>query len=71
HVGIIMADNQIIHASGQVRIDKIDHFGIYNVDSKKYSHRLRVIKRILPTMDIRVSKAAQEIIDKNQVPLFK
>ncbi|MFT5385821.1 MAG: hypothetical protein ACI81W_003230, partial [Saprospiraceae bacterium] len=42
HVGIIMADNQIIHASGQVRIDKIDHFGIYNVDSKKYSHRLRV-----------------------------
>jgi gamma-D-glutamyl-L-lysine dipeptidyl-peptidase len=71
HVGIIMPDNQIIHASGQVRIDKIDHYGIYNVDTKKYSHRLRVIKRILPTMDISISIAEQEMIDKNQVPLFK
>lgn len=38
---------QIIHASGKVRIDKLDHQGIFNIETKKYSHRLRVIKRIL------------------------
>ena len=46
HVGIILKDGKIIHASGKVRIDKIDHFGIYNADSKKYSHNLKIIKRI-------------------------
>lgn len=47
HVGIVLDDNKIIHASGHVRIDKIDHYGIFNVDSKKYSHHLRVIKKII------------------------
>lgn len=47
HVGIILNDNQIIHASGRVRIDKIDHYGIFHSDRKKYSHLLRVIKRVL------------------------
>lgn len=47
HVGIIMKDNYIIHASGQVRIDRIDHLGIYNVDTKKHTHQLRVIKKII------------------------
>jgi len=44
HVGIILEDNKIIHASGQVRIDKIDHQGIFNVDTEKYSHKLRLVK---------------------------
>ncbi len=35
HVGIIMNDNYIIHAYGKVRIDRIDHSGIFNIDSKK------------------------------------
>ena len=30
HVGIILQNNHIIHASGKVRIDRIDHSGIYN-----------------------------------------
>ena len=47
HVGIMLSDNRIIHASGCVRIDKIDHQGIYNVDTNTYSHRLRLIKKIL------------------------
>ncbi|MFH1320741.1 MAG: C40 family peptidase [Bacteroidota bacterium] len=47
HVGIILKDDQIIHASGKVRIDKIDHQGIYNVDRKEYSHRLRLLKRVV------------------------
>jgi hypothetical protein len=38
---------RIIHASGKVRIDIIDHEGIYNEDVKKYTHKLRVIKRII------------------------
>ena len=37
----------IIHASGKVRIDKLDHQGIYNEELKKYTHRLRVIKKYL------------------------
>lgn len=47
HVGIIMHDNYIIHAHGKVRIDRLDHSGIYNVDSKKHTHKLRVIKKII------------------------
>ena len=47
HVGILLKDNYIIHASGKVRIDRIDHQGIYDNDVKDYSHRLRIIKRII------------------------
>lgn len=47
HVGIVLDNNRIIHASGKVRIDKLDHQGIYNVDTNRYSHRLRLIKNIL------------------------
>ncbi len=47
HVGILLDNQQIIHASGQVRIDKFDHYGIFNMSTKKYSHTLRVIKRVI------------------------
>jgi hypothetical protein len=47
HVGIIMKDNYIIHAHGKVRIDRLDHSGIYNVDSRIHTHKLRVIKKII------------------------
>ncbi|MXN89652.1 hydrolase Nlp/P60 [Flavobacterium sp. Sd200] len=47
HVGIIMEDNHIIHAHGKVRIDRLDHLGIYNVDSGRHTHKLRVIKKIV------------------------
>ena len=48
HVGIVMAENKIIHAHGQVRIDQLDHVGIFNSDRQAYSHKLRLIRRILP-----------------------
>ncbi|MEO1438077.1 MAG: NlpC/P60 family protein, partial [Bacteroidota bacterium] len=51
HVGIILPEGQIIHASGQVRIDRLDHYGIYNEDQRKYSHKLRIVKRILPNLE--------------------
>ncbi|MGE3825539.1 MAG: C40 family peptidase, partial [Bacteroidia bacterium] len=47
HTGIVLSQGKIIHASGKVRIDKLDHQGIYNHDTKKYSHKLRLIKRVL------------------------
>ena len=47
HVGIIMDNNYIIHSHGKVRIDRIDHTGIFNVDTKVYSHQLRVIQKII------------------------
>lgn len=47
HVGIIYKKGKIIHSSGKVRIDDIDQYGIYNHDIKKYTHKLRVIKRLL------------------------
>ena len=47
HVGIIMKDNYIIHAHGKVRIDRLDHTGIYNVDQKTHTHKLRVIKKVI------------------------
>lgn len=47
HVGIVLENQQIIHASGQVRIDRLDHQGIFNVDTKRYSHKLRIIKRLI------------------------
>lgn len=47
HVGIIMKDNYIIHAHGKVRIDRLDHSGIYNIDKGVHTHKLRVIKKII------------------------
>lgn len=47
HVGIIWEKNKIIHASGKVRIDNVDQFGIFNVETKRYSHKMRVMKRII------------------------
>ncbi|MBE0674543.1 MAG: C40 family peptidase [Bacteroidales bacterium] len=46
HVGMIISKGLVIHASGRVRIDRIDHQGIYRDDLKKYSHKLRMIVRI-------------------------
>ncbi len=47
HVGILLDNQQIIHASGKVRIDKFDHYGIFSPELRGYSHHLRVIKRLL------------------------
>ena len=47
HTGLIIEKNKIMHASGSVRIDIIDHYGIYNYEDNKYTHKLRLIKRYL------------------------
>ena len=47
HVGIVLEDNYIIHAHGQVRIDRLDHTGIFNAEKNTHTHKLRVLKRIV------------------------
>ena len=47
HVGIILNDYHIIHAHGKVRIDTLDHSGIFNADLQKHTHKLRVIKKLI------------------------
>lgn len=47
HVGIVLSNNSIIHSSGYVRIDKLDQQGIFSTSDKRYSHKLRVVKRLL------------------------
>ena len=45
HVGILLNNHEIIHASGKVRIDTIDQWGIINRDTEQRTHTLRIIKR--------------------------
>lgn len=47
HVGILFDSNTIIHASGRVRIDRIEPKGIINVETGELTHRLNVIKRMV------------------------
>ncbi|WP_298883658.1 C40 family peptidase [uncultured Polaribacter sp.] len=47
HVGIILNDYHIIHAHGKVRIDTLDHSGIFNADIQKHTHKLRIIKKMI------------------------
>lgn len=47
HVGMTLGDGTVIHASGCVRVDRIDETGIFNADIQKYTHSLRVIRRLV------------------------
>ncbi len=47
HVGLLMEPGKVLHASGHVRINTIDHQGIFDREQEKYTHKLRVIKRII------------------------
>ncbi len=71
HVGILLNEREIIHASGQVRIDKVDHFGIFNETTQRYTHKLRVIKRLLPTRSPQPAPSTdKKVADEKQVKLF-
>jgi gamma-D-glutamyl-L-lysine dipeptidyl-peptidase len=73
HVGIVMDGGFIIHAAGQVRIDKLDHYGIYNEERAIYSHKLRLIKRFLPnkTHSIILESVSEPVeVDETQISMF-
>ena len=46
HVGILLTNNRIIHASGRVRIDLLDNKGIFDEELQQYTHLLSAIRRI-------------------------
>lgn len=45
HVGILLSNSKIVHASGFVRTDRIDEKGIIREEDKTYSHTLCQINR--------------------------
>ena len=47
HVGLLLENNYIIHASGMVRIDRVDQSGIFNSETQSHTHKLRFIKKII------------------------
>ncbi|QNL49095.1 C40 family peptidase [Olivibacter sp. SDN3] len=47
HVGILLNESEIIHASGRVKIEKIDNTGIFSEEHHQYTHKLRIVKRII------------------------
>jgi cell wall-associated NlpC family hydrolase len=50
HSGIILPDNQLLHSLGQVKIDVMDHYGVFDINKNHYLKSLRIIKRLLPTI---------------------
>ena len=73
HVGLVMEGGFIIHASGHVRIDKLDHYGIFNEERGIYSHRLRIVKRFLPNFTQPIFQKNDpefDEIDASQISLF-
>lgn len=49
HVGILLSPEKIIHASGRVKIERIDEQGIYSDELGRRTHRLCGIKRFYQT----------------------
>lgn len=47
HVGMILDEGKILHSSGKVKIDSIDHQGIYSASQNRYTHKLRLVKNLL------------------------
>lgn len=47
HVGLLIGEDEIIHASGKVRIDQINKKGILNREQNRYTHHLFKIKRVI------------------------
>jgi uncharacterized protein YgiM (DUF1202 family) len=45
HVGILLGNDKIIHASGRVRIDSIDKRGITSSSTGERTHQLKAIRR--------------------------
>ncbi len=63
HSGILLPDSKIIHVYEKVRIDAIDHFGIFNYEEGNYTHRLRVVKRFFAP-----DKAIAPVVKTNAIP---
>ena len=74
HVGMVLADGSLLHVSGRVRTDGLDHFGIFDTERRQYTHRLRVVRRWLPDqssagVSLRVDRSAV-VADARQLLIF-
>jgi len=47
HVGMIAEKGKVLHSSGKVKLDELDHQGIFSKEQNRYTHKLRVIKNLL------------------------
>ncbi|MDL5049367.1 NlpC/P60 family protein [Oscillatoria amoena NRMC-F 0135] len=47
HVGILLADDKVIHVAEKVRVDHFDEGGILNPDARVYTHTFMNARRIL------------------------
>jgi hypothetical protein len=70
HSGIILPDNQLLHSLGHVKIDLMDHYGIFDLNKNHYLKSLRIIKRLLPTVSKNNPIQKNEnILNSNQLSL--
>ncbi|MFT7591258.1 MAG: hypothetical protein ACI9UJ_001181 [bacterium] len=46
HVGLLISDDEIIHASGEVRIDRLTEAGIQHSETGKQTHSFHRIRRL-------------------------
>ncbi len=46
HVGILLDSEHVIHASGRVKVEKIDAQGIISTETGEHTHDLRAIRRL-------------------------
>lgn len=52
HVGLVLPDGEVLHVRGRVRIDGLDHCGIFDREHRRYTHRLRIVRRCLPDRQV-------------------
>lgn len=47
HTGILLGEKKIVHASGKVRVDLVSEEGIQHAETKKITHHLSAIRRVI------------------------
>jgi len=72
HAGIMLPEGKIIHSYGKVRIDKLDHYGIFSREKGGYTHKLRIIKRLWEPRPLSPQKELEKETEQlnQQIPLF-
>ena len=47
HVGMLTGEQSIIHVHGKVKIDQLDQQGIFDLETRRYTYKLRTIRRLI------------------------
>ena len=74
HGGLVLADSQLLHVSARVRTDGLDHYGIFDYGQRRYTHRLRVVRRWLaesatPSVSL-IANRSEITADARQLLIF-